>query len=31
MDVDDIINALENDNNEHMSQLSYTEELQKKK
>lgn len=30
MDVDDIINALENDNNEHMSQLSYNEELQKK-
>jgi hypothetical protein len=30
MDVDELINALENDNNEHMSNLSYKKELQKK-
>ena len=30
MDVDEIISALENDNNEHMTNLSYSKELQKK-
>tara|TARA_B100000886_G_C20420692_1_gene491420 strand:- start:2702 stop:3139 length:438 start_codon:yes stop_codon:yes gene_type:complete len=30
MDVNELINALENDNNEHIINLSYKEELQKK-